>query len=109
MQRRDFLKMMSAAGAVAAMPQLAFAKANTQQRFVFVIQRGAADGLNTVIPYADPNYNKLRKSIAIDVSQATKLDGTFALHGALKETAKLYQQKQAMFIHAVASPTFTIA
>ncbi len=103
--RRDFLKLLSAsAGLAFASPYISFASANTDRRFVFIIQRGAADGLNTVIPYADPAYAKLRGALAIDVSQATKLDGMFALHPSLAEIAKLYANKQALFVHAVASP-----
>jgi uncharacterized protein (DUF1501 family) len=103
--RRDFLKFLSvSAGLAFASPFISFASANTDRRFIFIIQRGAADGLNTVIPYADPAYAKLRGALAIEVSQATKLDGMFALHPSLAETAKLYANKQALFVHAVASP-----
>ena len=103
--RRDFLKLLSAsAGLAFASPYISFASANTDRRFIFIIQRGAADGLNTVIPYADPAYAKLRGALAIDVSQATKLDDMFALHPSLAEIAKLYANKQALFVHAVASP-----
>jgi uncharacterized protein (DUF1501 family) len=104
MDRRHFLRALGATGAALVLPNMAFAKANTQQRLLVILQRGAADGLNTVIPYADPSYSTLRKSLAIDVSQAIKLDGMFALHPALKETAKLYSNGQAMLFHAVASP-----
>ena len=76
----------------------------SDRRFVFVIQRGAADGLNIVVPYADPAYARLRGALAIDPSKATKLDGTFALHPSLVETAKMYADQQALFVHAVASP-----
>ena len=103
--RRNFLRMLSAsAGVLLASPYISFASAETDRRFIFIIQRGAADGLNTVIPYADPAYAKLRGALAIDVSQATKLDSLFALHPSLAETAKLYANKQALFVHAVASP-----
>jgi len=103
--RRDFLKLLSAsAGLAFASPYISFASANTDRRFIFIIQRGAADGLNTVIPYADPAYAKLRGALAIDVSQATKLDDMFALHPSLAEIAKLYANKQALFVHAIASP-----
>ncbi|MDI1298150.1 DUF1501 domain-containing protein [Methylotenera sp.] len=103
--RRDFLRMLSAgAGVLLASPYISFASADTDRRFIFIIQRGAADGLNIVIPYADPAYAKLRGALAIDASQATKLDGMFALHPSLVETAKLYANKQALFVHAVASP-----
>ena len=42
--------------ALLAAPRMLFAQAATERRFVFIIQRGAADGLNTVVPYADPAY-----------------------------------------------------
>ena len=105
MNRRDFLRLSAISGAaLLTLPRISFAAANTDNRFIFIIQRGAADGLNTVIPYADPQYAKLRGALAIDVSQAIKLDSLFALHPALTETAQLYQSGQALFVHAVASP-----
>ena len=103
--RRRFVQL-AAAGAALALggSRLVLANAATDRRFVFIIQRGAADGLETVIPYADPGYARLRGSLAIDIATATKLDGTFALHPALVETAKLYGAQQALFVQAVASP-----
>ncbi len=103
--RRRFLWCAGAsAGAMLVAPQLVFASAETDKRFVFVIQRGAADGLNIVVPYGDPAYASLRGTLAIDASTATKLDGTFALHPSLAQAAQMYRDKQALFVHAVASP-----
>jgi len=105
MNRRDFLRLLTVGtGVLLASPYITFASAETDRRFIFIIQRGAADGLNTVIPYADPAYAKLRGALAIDVSQATRLDGLFALHPSLAETAQMYASGQALFVHAVASP-----
>ena len=104
MNRRDFLRYASISAAMFALPSISFASVNTDRRFIFIIQRGAADGLNTVIPYADPAYAKLRGALAIDVARAAKLDGMFALHPSLIETAKLYTAGQALFVQAVASP-----
>jgi uncharacterized protein (DUF1501 family) len=101
LNRRNFLV---GAGALLAMPRMVFAQAATEKRFIFVIQRGAADGLNTVIPYADPAYAALRGQLAIDPATALKLDGTFALHPALTELSSLYKAGQATFFHAIASP-----
>lgn len=98
--RRNFM----GATALLATPIVSFAKADTDRRFVFIIQRGAADGLNIVVPYADPNYLKLRGNLAIEVAAPMKLDGTFALHPALTQVQKLYAEKEALFFHAVASP-----
>jgi len=85
-------------------PRMAFASVQSDRRFIFVIQRGAADGLHIVVPYAEPAYATLRGPIAVDVSTATRLDGTFALHPALQQTAQRYAQGQALFVHAVATP-----
>ena len=98
--RRTFLR----AAALLALPRVSFAQAATERRFIFIIQRGAADGLHTVIPYADPAYGALRGALAIDGASMQKLDGSFALHPALGELHRLYTVGQATFIHAIASP-----
>lgn len=105
LSRRHFLRVAAAgAGAMLVAPHIVFANAATDRRFVFVIQRGAADGLNIVVPYADPAYAGLRGALAIDTSRAAKLDGTFALHPALAQTAQMYRSGEALFVHAIASP-----
>lgn len=101
LNRRHF---MAAAGALLAAPRLAFAGAGGERRFVFIIQRGAADGLNTLIPYADPAYAALRGALAIDPQAAQRLDAMFALHPALTGIGEQYRARQATFFHAVASP-----
>lgn len=100
LHRRQFL----ATTALLAAPRILFAQAATERRFVFIIQRGAADGLNTVIPYAEPAYANARGALAIDSASALKLDGTFALHPSLAKLHALYGAGQASFFHAVASP-----
>lgn len=102
--RRRFLALSAGAGSLLVAPRMALATVPTERRFVFIIQRGAADGLNIVMPYADPAYAALRGALAIDPSQAMKLDGHFALHPALAQVGRMYGQHQALFVHAVASP-----
>ncbi|WP_294330409.1 DUF1501 domain-containing protein [uncultured Sphingomonas sp.] len=97
------------AGATALMvsplgARMAFAAAPTERRFVFIIQRGAADGLGVVAPVGDPAYAGARGDLAADFASAPKLDDMFALHPAMPNTLGLYQAKQALFVHAVASP-----
>jgi len=101
LNRRHFL---SAGAAVLAAPRLAFAGAGGERRFVFIIQRGAADGLGTVIPFAEPAYAGLRGALAIEPEAALRLDAMFALHPALSVIGELYRARQATFFHAVASP-----
>ena len=103
--RRQFLGYsLGISGSMFLGPRLTLASVDTDRRFVFIIQRGAADGLNTVIPYADPSYSALRGSIAVDPAESFKLDGMFALHPALTRTADFYGKSEALFVHAVASP-----
>lgn len=100
LDRRSFL----GAAALLAVPRVLFAQAATERRFIFIIQRGAADGLNTLVPYAEPAYASLRGALAIDSAGALKLDGSFALHPSLASLRELYAAGQASFFHAVASP-----
>jgi uncharacterized protein (DUF1501 family) len=102
--RRTFLAAAGGAAMLLAAPRVLFAQAATERRFVFVIQRGAADGLNTIVPYADPAYAVLRRELAIEPQSAIRLDGSFALHPSLVEFGRLYASGQALFVHAVASP-----
>ncbi len=103
--RRSFLATgTSAALALGFAPRLAFAKAATAKRFVFIIQRGAADGLGTVAPVGDPAFASARGVLAADFAGLRPVDGMFALHPNLKNIAALFGQKQALFAHAVASP-----
>ena len=100
LDRRSFLGAATLLGA----PRVLYAQAATERRFIFIIQRGAADGLNIVIPYAEPAYASQRGALAIDAQAASKLDGTFALHPALPKLRELYGAGEASFLHAVASP-----
>ena len=103
--RRHFLRFAAAgAGAILVGPHMALATVPGDRRFVFIIQRGAADGLNIVVPYGDPDYVGLRRELAIDPATAIKLDGHFALNPALPEIARMYGAGQALFVHATASP-----
>jgi uncharacterized protein (DUF1501 family) len=100
MDRRGFL----GTAALLAAPGVLLAQAATERRFIFIIQRGAADGLDTLIPYAEPAYARARGALAIDPASALKLDGTFALHPSLANIRKLYSAGQASLFHAIASP-----
>ena len=97
-------QLLAASSAALFAPRIAFARAATQRRLVFVIQRGAADGLATLAPTGDPAYAGLRGDLAADLLDRPKLGGMFALHPALAQLSALYASNQALFAHAVASP-----
>lgn len=104
--RRLFLAAGGASAALTllARPRLALANPVSGKRFVFIMQRGAADGLTIVAPTGDPGFAAVRGAFAGDSAGGTKLDSFFTLHPALAETAKLYAAREAMFVHAIASP-----
>lgn len=80
---------------------------------IAIFQRGAMDGLNAVIPYAEPEYYNLRPNIAIprpksgEAGTALDLDGHFGLHPALAPFKPIYDAGQLAIIHAVGSPDTT--
>lgn len=102
--RRFFLGAGVAGLAVFALPRMAFARANTSRRFVFIIQRGAADGLSIVGPTGDPLHSSIRGDFDQDLQSGTKLGSFFTLHPAMAQTGKMYAASEALFVHAVASP-----
>src|SRR5271165_6487100 len=92
LSRRYFMKQGGIAlvglSSVPAFLQRAIAATPTagKKQLVVLFQRGAADGLNIVVPFAEPNYYRLRPSIAIPQPRrggtdvTLDLDGFFGLH-----------------------------
>ncbi|HWA93815.1 MAG TPA: DUF1501 domain-containing protein [Terracidiphilus sp.] len=74
------------------------------KRLVVIFQRGAADGLNIVVPYKEKNYYSMRPSIAIPQNQVLDLDGFFGLHPSLASFKPLYEQGHLAIVHAAGSP-----
>jgi uncharacterized protein (DUF1501 family) len=108
LSRRRFLESSLFAGATSIVAsRLAFASAPTDARFVFVLLRGALDGLNAVPPVGDPDYAALRGQIAIPRSgegAALPLTGPFGLHPALTFLHRSFVAKELAVLHAVATP-----
>ena len=88
------------------MAEMTTAAAN-KKKLVVLFQRGAADGLNIVVPYREKNYYSMRPSIAIQQNEVLDLDGFFGLHPAMTAFKPLYDQGHLAIIHAVGSPDMT--
>src|SRR5688572_5225098 len=105
--RRSFLETSVFAGAnTLVASRFALANAPTDSRFVFVLLRGALDGLSAVPPVGDPEYASLRGQIALAKSgegAALSLEGPFGLHPALAFLHRSYQAKELAVLHAVAT------
>ncbi len=107
-KRRELLKQGMAATTLFGLGnRFAFANAETDSRFVFVMLRGALDGLAAVPAYADSAYRNQRGSLAIarpgSANGALNLDGFFGLHPSLTAMHDMYQEKELIVAHAVAS------
>ena len=89
---------------------IASAPSSGKKKMVVLFQRGAMDGLNVVVPFAEPNYYHLRPTIAIPqprsggVDAALDLDGFFGLHPSLAPLQPLFQNGQLAIVQAVGSP-----
>ena len=77
------------------------------KRLVVIFQRGAADGLNIVVPHADPQYYAMRPTINIPRKSVLDLDGHFGLHPSLAPFQTLWQQGHLAIVHAAGSPDTT--
>jgi uncharacterized protein (DUF1501 family) len=74
------------------------------KRLVVIFQRGAADGLNIVVPHGEPGYYAMRPTINIPKKSVLDLDGFFGLHPSMASFQPLWQQKHLAIVHAAGSP-----
>jgi uncharacterized protein (DUF1501 family) len=118
--RRVFLRgssiAMAGMGAVPGwLARAAAAEGKKRKTLVAIFQRGAADGLNIVIPFGDKRYRELRPTLAIaepnrqgspngPFGPSIDLDGTFALNGALQPLKALWDRQQLAIVEATGSP-----
>jgi uncharacterized protein (DUF1501 family) len=77
------------------------------RRMVVIFQRGAADGLNIVVPHGEPQYYAMRPSINIPRKSVLDLNGFFGLHPSLSPFLPLWQQRHLAIVHATGSPDST--
>ncbi len=78
-----------------------------KRKLVVIFQRGAADGLNIVVPHAEPSYFEMRPTIGIPREQVLDLDGFFGLHPAMSSLLPLWKQGHLAMVHAAGSPDTT--
>jgi len=113
--RREFLRraaILGGAGVVAlgsaGWAARALAGDGNRRRLVVIFLRGAVDGLNVVVPHAEPAYYDNRPTIAIaragSDGAVINLDGFFGLHPALAPIAPLWNEGTLGFVHACGSP-----
>lgn len=106
MDRRDFLRLVPAASLAVLAPRFAAARGATGYRnlLVLVELKGGNDGLNTVVPYADPAYYALRPRIAIRREEVLQLDVHAGLHPALAPLVPLWKAQELAIVQGVGYP-----
>ena len=111
MNRRKFLNTSSWISASALAPQfirqLDVPNSNLSRsgkNLVIIQLSGGNDGLNTVIPYQNDTYSRLRKDLAISGNQLLKLDDHQALNPNLKGMKSLYDQGEVCILNSVGYP-----
>jgi uncharacterized protein (DUF1501 family) len=71
---------------------------------VLITLYGGNDGLNTVIPYADPAYAAARPALAYAPDKVLRLDDAFAFNPALTGLHRLYREHELALVHGVGYP-----
>jgi len=110
LKRREFLQTSALAlGGAFLTSRLAFARTGSaKSRFVFIVMRGALDGLAAAPPYGDPDYAGLRRELALKApgspGGALPLNGFFGLHPSFGFLHDAYSARELVVFHAVASP-----
>jgi uncharacterized protein (DUF1501 family) len=112
MDRRNFLRLAAATPLVALPAGLAThvawaaapAGANYRNLVVLVELKGGNDGLNTVIPYANPTYYALRPKLAIPRDQVVALTEYVGLHPALAPLLPFWKGKELAVLQGVGYP-----
>jgi uncharacterized protein (DUF1501 family) len=120
--RRIFLRgsAIAMAGMGRAPMWLARAAASENRKrktLVAIFMRGAADGLNIVVPFGDPRYRELRPNLGLQApvrgdnnggngpfGSVIDLDGKFGFNAGLRPLKALWDQKQLAIVEATGSP-----
>ncbi len=104
--RRHSLGLIGAAAA--ATPAIAMARFPAivgagQRKLLFIIQRGAADGLALVPPVGDPGFAAHRAALTAASAPGAMVGGMFALHGQFANLAAMFAAREAAAVHAAAT------
>lgn len=103
--RRGFLAGGASLAMWGLLPRIASASGSRDPRLLVVILRGAVDGLALAAPVGDPDYERLRGAASMPkAGTGFDLDGFFALNAAMPNLNALYKSREALIVHAAATP-----
>lgn len=82
----------------------------TGNRTLIVVQMaGGNDGLNTVVPYTDPIYYKMRPTIGVAENKVLPLDTRLGLHPNLAPLKTLWDQGHLAIVEGVGYPNQSLS
>ncbi len=104
----DRRQLLSLSGlALPGLPSLAWAQraASAADRILVLVElKGGNDGLNTVVPFANPAYAQLRPSLAIKPDEVLKLDSAIGLHPSLAPLLPLWERREMALLLGLGYP-----
>ena len=107
--RRSLLQAM--AGIVAGLPfSAAHAARDMSKRILVVLElSGANDGFNTLVPYADDAYYRLRPKIGIRPAKLRKIDDQYGFNPGMAGFERLYKEGKMAIVHGCgyAQPSYS--
>jgi uncharacterized protein (DUF1501 family) len=105
--RRDVLRGLALFSGWAFAPRLVSAAGGRDPRFLFIILRGALDGLATVAPVGDPDYESARGGLIIPTrgsDAGLPLGNFFALNPNMPALHAALDRGDATIVHATSTP-----
>ena len=104
MNRRHFLGLAGALPLALVPFRASLGAARWDRILVLVELFGGNDGLNTVVPYANPAYHRLRPTLAIDRDRVLNLDEHLGLHPSLEALMPLWRSRELAIALGVGYP-----
>lgn len=108
--RRTLLQAMAGAGMAANLPLAQAANRDPSKRILVVLElSGANDGFNTLVPYADDAYYRLRPKIGIRANKLRKIDDQFGFSPGMAGFERLFKEGKMAVVHGCgyAQPSYS--
>ena len=105
MNRRDFLTTVAAFSCSGMAHDLRAGPAPRWDRILVLVElNGGNDGLNTVIPYTDRNYYRLRPTLAVKRDEVLVLSEQAGLNPALQPLVPIWTDRELAIVQGVGYP-----
>ena len=109
LNRRELLAGMAGLGLMGAIPpafaqaaQTAAAQAAASGKVLVILElSGGNDGLNTIVPYGDDAYYRMRPNIALPKSELRVIDDHFGFNPGMAGFERLYKDGKMAIVHGL--------